>query len=172
MVQDVVADGMTVEAVPTVNQEGQAYDQRTVKHMHTTMQMLGRVAIVSGGIAVSLVNIWMFNSATEMSGTAKVAVYAQIYQMALAIPAISVLGVVLAAILKRLRTRRLLNQGLSLEKIITMTDQHGEAPDPNWWILGGSLGFVIFTLTLGLSQIPFNQEIIFTGSMVIVDFFS
>ncbi len=131
VVQDVVADGMTVEAVPTVNQGGQAYDQRTVKHMHTTMQMLGRVAIVSGGIAVSLVNIWMFNSATEMSGTAKFAVYAQIYQMALAIPAISVLGVVLAAILKRLRTRRLLNQGLSLEKIITMTDQHGEAPDPN-----------------------------------------
>ncbi len=170
VVQDVVADGMTVEAVPTVNQGGQAYDQRTVKHMHTTMQMLGRVAIVSGGIAVSLVNIWMFNSATEMSGTAKFAVYAQIYQMALAIPAISVLGVVLAAILKRLRTRRLLNQGLSLEKIITMTDQHGEAPDPNWWILGGSLGFVIFTLTLGLSQIPFNQEIIFTGSMVIVVF--
>ena len=170
VLQDVVADGMTVEAVPTVNQRGQAYDQRTVKHMHTTMQMLGRVAIVSGGIAVSLVNIWMFNSATEISGTAKVAVYAQIYQMALAIPAISVLGVVLAAILKRLRTCRLLNQGFSLEKIITMTDQHGEAPDPNWWILGGSLGFVVFTLTLGLTQIPFNQEIVFTGSMVIVVF--
>lgn len=95
VVQDVVADGMTVEAVPSVNQRGQPYDQKTIKLMHTTMQMLGRVAIVSGGIAVSLVNFWMFNSAAEMLETAKVAVYAQIYKMALVIPAISVMGVIL-----------------------------------------------------------------------------
>lgn len=40
----------------------------------------------------------------------------------------------------------------------------------NWWILGGSLGFVIFTLVMGLKQVPFNQEIIFAGSMAIVLF--
>lgn len=168
VVQDVVADGMTVEAVPSVNQRGQPYDQKTIKLMHTTMQMLGRVAIVSGGIAVSLVNFWMFNSAAEMLETAKVAVYAQIYKMALVIPAISVMGVIFAATLKWFRARRLRHQGFSTDEVTAVMDQHGEAPRPDWWILGGSLGFVIFTLTMGLTQIPFNQEIIFTGSMAIV----
>ena len=40
----------------------------------------------------------------------------------------------------------------------------------NWWILGGGLAFVVFTLSLGLTQVPFDQEIIFTGSLAIVVF--
>jgi hypothetical protein len=43
-------------------------------------------------------------------------------------------------------------------------------PAPNWWILGGSLAFVVFTLGMGFSNLPYNQEVIFTGSMAIVIF--
>ena len=66
VIQDVVADAMTVEAVPVVDEAGQPYDEHTLKLMHTTMQTLGRVAIIGGGIAVSLVNILMFRGAGEM----------------------------------------------------------------------------------------------------------
>jgi hypothetical protein len=45
-----------------------------------------------------------------------------------------------------------------------------ETTAPNWWILGGSLVFVVFTVTLGLGDVPYNQEIIFGGSMVIILF--
>jgi hypothetical protein len=45
-----------------------------------------------------------------------------------------------------------------------------ERPAPNWWILGGSLAFVVFTLGMGFSRLPFNQEVIFAGSMAIVLF--
>jgi hypothetical protein len=41
---------------------------------------------------------------------------------------------------------------------------------PNWWILGGSLFFAVFTVTMGVSEVPFAQEIIFAGSMAIVLF--
>ena len=41
---------------------------------------------------------------------------------------------------------------------------------PNWWILGGSLAFVVFTLMAGLSRLPYNQEMVFAGSMAIVLF--
>ena len=41
---------------------------------------------------------------------------------------------------------------------------------PNWWILGGSLVFAAFTLTMGISQVPLAQEIIFLGSMSIIFF--
>ena len=39
VLQDVVADAMTVEAVPTVDDSGTPYDARTVKLMHTTTQI-------------------------------------------------------------------------------------------------------------------------------------
>ena len=48
VVQDVVADAMTVEAVPKVDADGRFHDERDLKQMHTTMQMLGRMAIVGG----------------------------------------------------------------------------------------------------------------------------
>ena len=45
-----------------------------------------------------------------------------------------------------------------------------EKTNVNWWILGGSLIFVIFTLTIGSLKIPFAQEIVFIGSVVIILF--
>jgi hypothetical protein len=41
---------------------------------------------------------------------------------------------------------------------------------PNWWILGGSLAFVAFTLAMGFSDIKLKQEIVFAGSMAILLF--
>jgi hypothetical protein len=41
---------------------------------------------------------------------------------------------------------------------------------PNWWILGGSLVFAIFSVSMGVSDVRFAQEIIFLGSMSIILF--
>jgi hypothetical protein len=170
VLQDVVADAMTVEAVPTVDDSGTPYDDRTVKLMHTTMQTLGRVAIVGGGISVSLINISMFSGVGEMEEAVKLGVYTGIYKMAMLIPVISVLGVILAGLLKRVRTEKLRGRGLDSEQLKRVVDPHGEKIHANWWILGGSLVFVLFTLVMGLSQVSYNQEIIFAGSMAIVIF--
>ena len=170
VIQDVVADAMTVEAVPVVDDTGRPYDEQTIKLMHTTMQTLGRMAIIGGGIAVSLVNILMFYEAGDVDEAMKVAVYIDIYQMALLIPVISVLGVIFAAGLKQLRAHRLRQAGLSGEAVARLLESQEETPTANWWILGGSLVFAAFTLTMGLGQVPYNQEIIFAGSMAIVLF--
>ena len=57
VVQDVVADALTVEAVPRVDAAGQPVDAAERRLMHTTMQTLGRVAIIGGGIVVSVANL-------------------------------------------------------------------------------------------------------------------
>ena len=57
VVQDVVADAMTVEAVPRVDANGHPLTLENRKSMHVTMQTLGRVAIISGGVLVSVVNV-------------------------------------------------------------------------------------------------------------------
>lgn len=170
VLQDVVADAMTVEAIPTVDDTGQPLEKRTVKLMHTTMQTLGRVAIVGGGILVSIVNVVMFSGVEHMTEADKVAVYILIYKLAMIIPVISVLGVGLAAALRRVRIRRFRRSGLAPSQIAAILDPRTEPVKPSAWILGGSMAFVAFTLGVGLGKVPFDQEIVFAGSMAIVVF--
>jgi len=170
VVQDVVADAMTVEAVPRVDSAGQPIDPARIRLMHTTMQTLGRVAIVGGGIAVALLNVYKFSGVETMSEADKAGVYIEIFQLALLIPLISVLGVTLAGWLKLRDLGRLRHQGYSRKQAWAMIAGHIERPAPNWWILIGSLVFVLFTISIGLSDLPYNEEIIFTGSMAIVLF--
>jgi hypothetical protein len=97
-------------------------------------------------------------------------IYRNVYLMALAIPVISVLGVASAAVIKARDRRRLLRQGLSPERVAELTFERVERTAPNWWILGGSLLFVVFSLTVGLNRIPYSEEIVFAGSLAIVSF--
>ena len=168
--QDVVADAMTIEAIPLVDDLGNAYPDDEIKLMHTTMQTLGRVAVVFGNIVVALMNIVMFSGVELMSEAAKLVVYAEIYLMSLAIPVISVSGVILGGILIRARARRLRQAGLDEERIKTMLFAPAEETQPNWWILGGSLLFIALTLGIGLNEVPMGQEIIWVGSLVIIVF--
>lgn len=170
VVQDVVADAMTVEAVPRVDEDGKPVEAERLRLMHTTMQTLGRVAIIGGSVAVALLNVALFSGVETMSDAEKAAVYTRIYELALLIPVISVLGVLLGGHLKRRDMKRLRHQGYETLEARALVEGHLEPTTPNWWILGGSLVFVVFTLTTGLSGIPYNQEIIFLGSLAIISF--
>lgn len=170
VVQDVVADAMTVEAVPHVDAQGQPIAAAQRKLMNTTMQTLGRVAIIGGGVLVALINLYVFSGVHALSEAEKVAIYRRIYLMALCIPAISVTGVLFAMWLRHRDAQRLRAQGRSAAEINALLGGKTEKTAPNWWILGGSAAFVAFTLGMGFSSIPFNQEIIFAGSFGIIAF--
>ncbi|MDH3280735.1 MAG: hypothetical protein OEQ18_06375, partial [Gammaproteobacteria bacterium] len=105
-----------------------------------------------------------------MPATVKAEVYTRIYFMALIIPVISVAGVILSEFIKIRDHRRLRRKGFDEDAVRAMTSLQSEPPAPNWWILGGSLVFAVFTVTLGVIDVPYNQEIIFIGSMIIVIF--
>src|SRR6056300_195422 len=129
VIQDVVADAMTVEAVPLIDDQGEQYSKDQIKIMHTTMQTLGRFAIIGGTVLVALANV------------------------------------ILSNYLRNKKIRNLEIQGLKFK------DERGDQrPKVNWWILGGSLIFVIFSLSVGFFKIPYAQEIVFTGSVIIILF--
>ncbi|MFD2856581.1 hypothetical protein ACFSZS_19960 [Seohaeicola zhoushanensis] len=102
VIQDAVADAMSVEAVPVTDEAGQPLAEAQSKALHTTMQTLGRFALIGGTVGVALLNIVMFSGTEALSVAEKAPIYARIYLMALAIPVLSVSGVVLAAVQKRL----------------------------------------------------------------------
>ncbi|MCC6140255.1 MAG: hypothetical protein IT389_06520 [Nitrospira sp.] len=173
VIQDAVADAMTVEAVPRVDERGQPFDEPTRKLMHTTMQTLGRVAIVGGGILVAMINVYVFSGTEGLPQAELVRLYQQVYLMALAIPFVSVLGVGVAWVLQRRQKAALIQQGFSREQVAQMVDVRGdgsEATTPDWWVLGGSLVFALFTVIVGLGGFSYSEEIVFAGSMGIVLF--
>lgn len=173
VIQDAVADAMTVEAVPRVDERGQLFDEPTRKLMHTTMQTLGRVAIVGGGILVAMINVYVFSGTEGLPQAELVRLYQQVYLMALAIPFVSVLGVGVAWVLQRRHKAALIQQGFSHVQVEEMVNVRGDGSDatkPNWWILGGSLIFALFTVTVGFGGFSYSEEIVFVGSMAIVLF--
>src|SRR5512138_1012998 len=122
VIQDAVADAMTVEAVPRVDERGQSFDEQARKLMHTTMQTLGRVAIIGGGILVAMINVYVFTGVDGLPQTEIVRLYQQIYLIALVIPFVSVLGVAMAWMLRWRQRRQLLQQGFSLEQTEQMVN--------------------------------------------------
>jgi hypothetical protein len=170
VVQDVVADAMTVEAVPRVDDRGRPIPLEARKLMNTTMQTLGRVALIGGLALVAAINLYMFADVERLSEAEKVAVYRRIYLAALAIPLISVGGVALAWFLRRRSIRALIASGMARAEAEKLHVRAEQAPAPNWWILGGSLAFVAFTLGLGFGDFAWNQEIILAGSFGIIGF--
>lgn len=170
VLQDVVADAMTVEAVPRVDENGNKLGLEKRKLMHVTMQTLGRVAIIGGGVLVSVVNVFVLRDAGSLPEVEKEAVYLLVYELALIIPLISIFGVVFASWLRRREYKRFLALGHSRQEADGVLNIHSESPAVNWWILGGGLAFTIISLSLGLSRMPGSEEIIFVISMAIVIF--
>ena len=112
VVQDVVADAMTVEAVPLTNEKGNHYNKDEIKIMHTTMQTLGRFAIIGGTVLVALVNVILFRDVDNLEQADKIQLYGSIYIYALIIPLVSILGVILANYLRNKKIKYLKSKGL------------------------------------------------------------
>jgi len=144
VLQDVVADAMTVEAVPVRREDGSEYPDAEQQQMHVTMQTLGRMAIVGGGALVAGAGGWL----------AKTLSYETMYWLSLSIPVISVLGVLLAGAMRR----RLRTVGTH-----AAATSPAEAPALNAHILGAGAAFLVLSLLLGLGHVPYNEEIIFFG---------
>lgn len=165
MIQDCIADGMTVEAVPTIDEHCQKITIEANHLMHTTMQTLGRIAFIVGTILVAAINLYLFKDVDTMNAEAKHAMYLLAYRLAMLIPIVSVLGVLLAYFLQfrelRLRTQT------SLAKVNV---QDVTLPDVDYQIIWGGALLFLLTMLLGLSQVYYSQELIFVGSVVIVMF--
>lgn len=168
VMQDVVADAMTVEAVPHVDDDGRPLGEERRRGMHTTMQTLGRVAIIGGGLLVALVNVVMLRGVQHLAEQARAAVYVAVYEFALLIPVVSVAGVVLATLMRVRATRRLLAAGVPREEAARRLSVHWEPPRVNWWVLGGGLAFAIVSVTIGVNGWRYGQELVFVASTTVI----
>lgn len=168
VIQDAVADAMSVEAVPQKDAGGKPLSEEKAKSLHTTMQTFGRIALISGLVIVGAINIFIFKGVEGWSSEAKQNLYANIYLMALIIPAISISGVILKAWLDQRNTAKT-DHHQKAKQAQSSAAPAKEAEFNTLFLLGGVAVFVLVVL-IGLLNIPFAQEIAFAGSMGIVIF--
>jgi hypothetical protein len=169
VLQDTVADAMTVEAVARIDDDGKPLPDEQIRLAHTTMQTLGRVAIISGTLLVAAANVYLFNGVETMDAAQQAAVYLSIYRWALLIPVISVCGIWWAAYLRSNEEWRLAAKGYEFADIERLLARPvDELPKANGWILGGGLSFGVFAVVMGLGDVPYNEEWVFAGSLAIV----
>ena len=162
VLQDVVADAMTVEAVPALDETGVPFSDAAMKNMHITMQTLGRFAIIGGTVLVALANVILFDGADRLGESARIELYGKIYLYALIVPLFSVIGVIISSVARQ----QSLHHNPSADGPVAVHSK----PQINWSILLGSLGFAIFSVTLGVTNIAYAQEIVFAGSVGIILF--
>jgi len=171
VMQDIVADAMTVEAVARFDDQGNPIPPEQILLAHTTMQSLGRVAIIGGTLIDAAANVYLFSGVETMNAHAKAEVYLAIYHWALLIPFISIFGVLLASWLRSREEWRLAALGYEFVDIERLLGRPvTELPAINWWLLGGGLGFTLFSTVMGLANLPYNEVIVFAGSLAIVSF--
>ncbi|HLZ18327.1 MAG TPA: hypothetical protein VKO67_01870 [Smithellaceae bacterium] len=160
VLQDVVADAMTVEAVPRHDENGEPISEKDLQRMNITMQTLGRIAIIGGSALVAGIGGWLAQTIS----------YAVMYKVSLLIPLVSVAGVTLGDVHRIIRRRQYSRRGLSRQDIDRILHAVNPELKPDWAILGGSVAFVAASLLLGLSQFAAKMETIFGVSLAIVGY--
>jgi len=170
VLQDVVADAMTVEAVPKTDDQGNEISFNELKSMNVSMQLLGRVSIIFGTLLVSMINLFVFSNSSDMTELEKVTAYGNIYLYSLIVPIISVSGIFLSYFNQQKRYKLLISNGINPVKAANIIFNIPEVTKPNLLIIIGSIFFVIFTLLVGTSKMALSQEIVFVGSFMIILF--
>jgi len=134
VLQDCCADAMTVDAVPN---EGTAQE---IQSAHTTMQSLGRLAVLGGGVLVAGAGGWL----------AEIYSYHTMYIVSLIIPIVSVLGVIIA-------------RGRGRTAAVPAGKQQ-----VNLQVIWGSVAFMAVALIFGLTGWIYKEEAVFLFSLAIL----
>ena len=168
VLQDVVADAMSVEAIPHVKPDGTAYGEAESRVMHTTMQTLGRLTLIGGFSTAAALNVWLFDGAEALSQPEKGALYAHVYLLALVVPLLSLTGIAVALFQRMQLGVKLRRMGLSAAEVHSRLTAPRDPVTVNWWYFIGGGAFVALSLSVGLSDVSHAQELVFAGSMIIV----
>ena len=95
VLQNVIAEAMTVQVVPRFSPSGEPLSYEALKARHTFVQTLGRFSMIIATLLIAAFNIKVFAGFDRLSPADKIAAYAGVYLASLVIPLLSVVGIFL-----------------------------------------------------------------------------
>lgn len=149
VIQDVVADAMTVEAVSHPMDDETAQSEQSIRRSNVVMQTLGRVAVVAGSMSAGLLNFIIFDDIAIKSAEERWLIYQNIFLIALAIPVVSIVGLVHHSILIKIKMRKLRAAALRQGEMTTLVESRHVPCSIDWPLVAGSLAYVTVTLCAG-----------------------
>ncbi len=155
VIQDVVADAMTVEAVESKGNKLNKI-KLSKRNEHMLLQLYGRFSIILGSLLVGLLNIYFFSGVNGMEKIQVLEAYSKVYFLSLFIPLLSISGVILSSIFKK--------------KFELKFDKLSEDNNLDFKILLASIFFVLFAILFGSLKFPFSQEFVLITSLILIFF--
>ncbi|MBX3521016.1 MAG: hypothetical protein KF835_13470 [Xanthobacteraceae bacterium] len=163
VVQDVVADAMSTEVVPRVQEDGQPRDEQEVRADLGMVQVLGRLALSAGILAVAGLSGWI----------AAILSRETVFLVALIVPALSLLGAFTASekeIERRPIDLRILLGGLAFGIVVVTTGLLG-VPFAQEIIFMISMTVVCVMLVMVTADVePEHRRAIFFTAIIIFAF--
>lgn len=153
MLQDTVADAMTVDAVRHTTASGPPPTAEEIARRHSAMQSFGRMAIIAGTVLVGLVNLAVLPDANA-SLAARSQAYQRVFLVGLAVPGLTVVATFLAWMADR-RGR-------------PDSAQRAARPPVQWQIVWLGAGFAAVSIVLAVGRVPASAEITAITSLAIV----
>ncbi len=147
MIQDAIADGMTVDAVEKGLNKETSEEER--KNAHSSIQTLGRFSIVLAGIFVGVFNIFFFNGSETKTKDQLTELYIQTYWVSLVIPILSIMGVIISFLGSKIKEEK-------------------EKTEINFKLIVGSLLLISFSIGVGVLDFKFSKEIVFITSFIVL----
>ncbi len=157
VIQDVVADAMTIEAVESEGNKSNAF-KVSKRNEHMLLQLYGRFSIILGSLLVGLLNIYFFSGVKNMPKTQVLEAYSNVYFLSLFIPLLSISGVILSSVLKK--------------KFELKFNKPSEGNKLDLRIFLASIFFVFFAILFGSLKFPFSQEFVLISSLTLIFFFN
>ena len=155
VIQDVVADAMTVEAVES---KGNKFDGKKIqKEMSICFfNYTEDFQLFLGSLLVGLINIYFFSGIKYMEKVDVLDAYSKIYFLSLFIPLLSISGVVLSSIFKK--------------KFELKFNKLSDNNKLDFKIFMASIFFVFFAILFGSLKFPFSQEFVLVASLILIFF--
>jgi hypothetical protein len=160
VVQDVVADAMSTEVVPRTDETGQERPDHVVRTELAMVQVLGRLAVSAGILAVAGLSGWLADLMARQA----------VFLIALVIPAISVTGVFLRGTEtseRRAIDWRILGGGIAFGAVVAALG-FGGLPFGQEVIFLISMGVVCIMLVLVTAELDHNTRMGILFATIIV----
>lgn len=151
VLQDVVADGLSVEIGATREAASDAEDGQG---HHTTVQTVGRVATLAGAFLAGAYNVFILSGADSLTQAGRLDLYAGLFDWARLVPLLGLCGSLLAVIMG-------VGDG-------AVEEDSSEEHEAGWPVLLLSGLFVAFIIGVGLFVHTWKEEVVFCGSLLLL----
>jgi hypothetical protein len=168
MLQDTVADAMTIDAVRKTDGRGRQLHDSQIFRSHATMQSAGRTSLIAGTVLIGVVNIGVFQGIDPSQTAGGEMAYRKLYLIGFTIPLLAAAAALLNWMFMKKYARELHLAGVEGTEVRNIVFAGAKRGKVQWPIVWFGSAFAATSIVLGLSGFKGSSEVVFVISLIII----